>query len=68
VPIKDVANEQRELKDQFMDAYYTCCGKSICGGCIQTFSMNWTPGFIEKCQHNFKCRENRENDEANKFK
>jgi TPR repeat protein len=32
-----------------MDAYYTCCGKSICGGCIQTFSMNWKPEVMEKC-------------------
>jgi hypothetical protein len=28
------------------EEYYTCCGKSICGGCIYSFSQS---GNAEKC-------------------
>ena len=35
-----------ELTEQIMDKYYSCCGKSICGGCIHSFGKT---GNDEKC-------------------
>jgi hypothetical protein len=32
VPIYDFAIAHEVMKDQAMDAYYSCCGKSICRG------------------------------------
>jgi tetratricopeptide (TPR) repeat protein len=41
VPISDYANEHVELA-QIMgrEVYYSCCGKSICGGCIHSFALS----------------------------
>jgi hypothetical protein len=35
-----------ELAEQNMDTYYSCCGKSNCGGCIHSFGKT---GNNEKC-------------------
>ena len=37
VPIKDFVNEHEELATHNMEYYYSCCGKSICGGCAYSF-------------------------------
>jgi hypothetical protein len=34
VPITDFAVENAELANVSTDEYYSCCGKSICRGCI----------------------------------
>jgi hypothetical protein len=46
VPINDVANIHQELADLTTAIYYSCCGKSICGGCIHSFGKT---GNNEKC-------------------
>jgi hypothetical protein len=40
VPIYDFANEHEELADEDTEAYFPCCGKSICKGCLYSYSMN----------------------------
>jgi TPR repeat protein len=37
VPIYDYAEANEELADMSMEQYYSCCGKSICGGCAYSF-------------------------------
>jgi TPR repeat protein len=37
VPINDYADAHQELKKVSMDKYYSCCGKSICEGCVYSF-------------------------------
>jgi TPR repeat protein len=37
VPIYDFAIANEELVNEATDAYYQCCGKSICKGCIHSF-------------------------------
>ena len=38
VPIKDFAIANTELSRMGTAEYYPCCGKSICGGCINSFN------------------------------
>jgi TPR repeat protein len=37
VPIREYAEANEELARKAMSNYYSCCGKSICGGCIYSF-------------------------------
>ena len=46
MPINDVTNIHQELADLTTAIYYSCCGKSICGGCIHSFGKT---GNKEKC-------------------
>ena len=46
VLINDAANTHQGLADLTMAIYYSCCWKSICGGCIHSFG---------KTQNNVKC-------------
>ena len=46
VPIYDFAKENVELANEFMEQYYTCCGKTICIGCAHSFLES---GNIERC-------------------
>ena len=38
IPIYDfaIANENEVLANECTETYYSCCGKSICGGCIHS--------------------------------
>jgi tetratricopeptide (TPR) repeat protein len=52
VPIYDfeMANENEELADEPMAHFYSCCGKSICSGCIYSvLSGNILSGNNDKC-------------------
>ena len=40
VPICDFADENEELADKHMEDYYSCCGKSICKGCVYSFDQS----------------------------
>ena len=40
VPIYDFAKTNEELKDEPAESCYSCCGKSICGGCIHSCCMS----------------------------
>jgi TPR repeat protein len=53
VPIYDFAMANERLADTNMEAYYPCCGKSICVGCDYSFRES---GNIEKCPF---CNSNR---------
>jgi TPR repeat protein len=46
VPIDDFAEANGELASMSTDTYYSCCGKSICKGCIYSFCKS---GNDEKC-------------------
>jgi TPR repeat protein len=37
VPINDFADANEELADEDMEQYYSCCGKSICNGCVHSY-------------------------------
>ena len=37
VPVRDFANANKELDKINTEQYYTCCGKSICRGCVNSF-------------------------------
>ena len=41
VPIHDFAEANEELANMTTETYFSCCGKSICKGCIHSFkSLN----------------------------
>jgi hypothetical protein len=46
VPIFDFAQENEELASKATKEYYSCCGKSICRGCLYSFVKS---GNIGKC-------------------
>jgi TPR repeat protein len=46
VPIDDFVIANEELADQETEAYYPCCGKNICIGCVHSFAQS---GNIGKC-------------------
>ena len=46
VPIKDLAIANDGVANVASETYYSCCGKSICGGCIYSFVNS---GNIENC-------------------
>jgi TPR repeat protein len=46
VPINDFAIANQELADENLEVYYTCCGKSVCAGCVHSFRA---AGNNEKC-------------------
>jgi TPR repeat protein len=37
IPIYDYAEANEELANKGMEEYYSCCGKAICGGCVDSF-------------------------------
>jgi TPR repeat protein len=46
VSIYDYAEANEELANMGTGVYYSCCGKSICGGCVDSFHKS---GNIGKC-------------------
>jgi hypothetical protein len=38
VPIYDYAVANEELAGKATEVYYSCCGKSVCGGCVHSFA------------------------------
>jgi TPR repeat protein len=50
VPIYDYANANEELANMGMAHYYSCCGKSICGGCIHSFCESGNFGTCPFCK------------------
>jgi hypothetical protein len=46
VPIHDYAEANEELANKGTANYYSCCGKSICGGCVHSFRES---GNDDKC-------------------
>ena len=48
VPIYDYAIANQELAKMVMEEYYTCCGKTICRGCIYSFQKS---GNYEHCPY-----------------
>ena len=50
VPIYDFAEANEELANTSTEEYYSCCGKSICVGCMHSFEKsgnNWTCAFCK---------------------
>jgi len=50
VPIADFAEANEELADMSMETYYSCCGKSICVGCINSFGKTRNIGTCPFCK------------------
>ena len=50
VPIGDFAVANDELAKRDMETYYTCCGKSICGGCVHSFIISGNGGKCPFCK------------------
>jgi TPR repeat protein len=46
VPVNDFAKANELLAKLETKQYYSCCGKSICGGCVESFAKS---GNLEKC-------------------
>jgi len=46
VPIYDFAEANEELANMGTETYYSCCGKSMCLGCVHSFHKS---GNDEKC-------------------
>jgi TPR repeat protein len=46
VPISDYAEANEGLASKAVEQYYSCCGKSICGGCVDSFVKS---GNVGKC-------------------
>ena len=46
VPINDFAMTNEGLAMKQTETYYTCCGKSVCGGCAHSFHSSGTD---DKC-------------------
>ena len=46
LPIYEFAEANEELARKFTETYYSCCGKSICGGCVHSCIKS---GNHEKC-------------------
>ena len=49
VPINDFAIANQELATEPMEQYFSCCGKSICRGCIHSFSKTGNNGKCPFC-------------------
>ena len=47
-PVFDFACDNEELLEVETEQYFDCCGKSICGGCVQTFSKI---GNVDNCPY-----------------
>jgi TPR repeat protein len=46
VPIYDFAKANEEFAHTATEVYFTCCGKTICGGCVDSFAKS---GNDDKC-------------------
>ena len=46
VPIFDFARANQEFVSKGTEVYYSCCGKTICGGCVHSFVKS---GNVGKC-------------------
>jgi TPR repeat protein len=40
VPIYDFMMANQEVANEAMETYYSCCGKSICSGCVHSFAQS----------------------------
>jgi TPR repeat protein len=49
VPIADYAEANEELARKVTETYYSCCGKSICGGCVHSFRKSGNMGKCPFC-------------------
>jgi TPR repeat protein len=57
----DEANE--ELADEEMEVYYPCCGKSICRGCVYSFSQSGNASKCPFCNSDRSSKTREENNE-----
>ena len=49
VPIYDYADANGRLANMATKEYYSCCGKSICGGCVDSFRKSGNDGKCPFC-------------------
>jgi TPR repeat protein len=61
VPIANYAEANKQLAKKGMEQYYSCCGKTICRGCIHSFN---TSGYIDNCPYCNSDRSTKTNEET----
>jgi len=50
VPIREFAVANEELANKATEEYFSCCGKSICGGCMHSFRKSGNIGTCAFCK------------------
>ena len=50
VPVNDYALANEELSENATEVYYSCCGKGICGGCVDSFKKSGNIGTCPFCK------------------
>ena len=50
IPIYEFAEANEELAKKATETYYSCCGKSICEGCVYSFRMSGNDGNCPFCK------------------
>ena len=61
VQIYDYAIANEELANMAMEAYYPCCGKSICRGCVHSFIKSGNMGKCPFCNSDLIGKTDEEN-------
>jgi TPR repeat protein len=60
VPVYDFAVANVELGSQYLEEYYSCCGKSICRGCIYSFTKTGNNDKCPFCNSDRGCKTDEE--------
>jgi tetratricopeptide (TPR) repeat protein len=60
VPINDFAEANQELASKQTIEYYSCCGKSICRGCLYSFGKSGNMGKCPYCKAEIAGKTNEE--------
>jgi hypothetical protein len=60
VPINDYATAHEELANLGTETYFSCCGKSICIGCIHSFNTSGNSGKCVFCNDEGKSETDEE--------
>jgi tetratricopeptide (TPR) repeat protein len=63
VPVHDFAIANEELTDEETEAYYPCCGKSICRGCVYSFCKSGNDGKCPFCNSDRSSKTREESNE-----
>ena len=60
VPIYDFAMANEEVANINMETYYSCCGKSVCVGCVHSFIKSGNSGKCPFCKSDSMSKTNGE--------
>jgi TPR repeat protein len=63
VPVHDFDEANEELAEEETEVYYPCCGKSICRGCVYSFSQSGNARKCPFCNSDRSSKTREENNE-----